>query len=142
MPGCPNTRTAAELCLPVRSLNEAHTLGDALHAFTQEYVDFLPVMDGGGKVTGVLPRRALFSMELNQGHGRGRRDAGGEKTNLLDDKVAGFMDEAPVVLPAAASFDQLLRTVESSGYAIVQNGGKGVMGIVTPQTILRAEKPR
>ena len=131
---------ASEMCLPVRSLNEAHTMGDALHAFTQEYVDVLPVMDGGGRITGVLPRRALLQMELSTGHSRGRRDAGGEKFNLLNDPVSGFMDEAPVVLPAAASFDTLLKTIEESGYAIVQRDGatSGVLGIVTPETLMRA----
>lgn len=133
------TRRASDLCLPVRALEEKHTLGDALHAFTQEYVDFLPVTNGGGKVTGVLPRSTLLRMELDASAGKGRRDAGGEKFHYLNDAVGGFMDEAPVMLPAAASFDALLKTIEQSGYAIVQreNGG-GVLGVVTPETLFRA----
>jgi hypothetical protein len=79
-------------------------------------------------------------MELNTGSSRGRRDAGGEKFNILSDPVRGFMDEAPVVLPAAASFDKLLATIEASGYAIVQKDGPagGVLGVVTPETLMRA----
>jgi len=134
-----NGGRAADLCLPVRSLEEKQTLGDALHAFTQEYVDFLPVTNGGGKITGVLPRSAVLRMGLDSNAGKGRRDAGGEKLHYLDDAVGGFMDDAPVMLPAAASFDALLKTLEQSGYAIVQreNGG-GILGVVTPETLMRA----
>ena len=131
---------ASDLCLPVRSLEEKQTLGDALHAFTQEYVDFLPVTNGGGKVTGVLPRSAVLRMELDSNAGKGRRDAGGEKFHYLNDAIGGFMDEAPVMLPAAASFDALLSALEESGYAIVQKSGAngGILGIATPETVLRA----
>jgi len=131
-------RRASDLCLPVKALEEKQTLGDALHSFTQEYVDFLPVTNGGGKLTGVLPRSTLLRMELDASAGKGRRDAGGEKFHYLNDSVDGFMDETPVMLPAAASFDALLKTVEQSGYAIVQReNGVGVLGVVTPETLLR-----
>ena len=130
---------ASDLCLPVQTLEEKQTLGDAVHAFSQEYVDYLPVTNGGGIVTGVLPRRAVLRMELDSSAGKGRKDAGGEKFHYLKDAVSGFMDDAPAVLPAAASFDALVRAIERSGYAIVQReNGSGMLGLATPETLLRA----
>jgi CBS domain-containing protein len=129
---------ASEMCLPVQVLAEKHTLGEALHAFAQEYVDFLPVTDGAGKLRGVLPRRSVLEMELNIGDAKGRRDSGGERIHVLKDVVSGFMDEAPVTLPAAASFATLLDTLEESGYAFVSNGNGGLLGVVTPETLWRA----
>lgn len=130
-------RRASELALPVTMLSEKHTLGDALHSFTQEYVDFLPVTNGGGKITGVLPRRTVLQMELSSGHSRGRKDAGGEKVHVLDDAVSGFMDDSPIVVPAAASFAALCDAVEENGYAIVQDTAGKTLGVVTPETLLR-----
>lgn len=129
---------ASQLCSPVRSLEERQTLGDALHVFSQEYVDFLPVTNGGGKVTGVLPRRALLRMELDSNAGKGRKDAGGEKFHYLHDAVSGFMDDAPAMIPAAAPFDAVLLAIERSGYALVEkeNGG-GILGVATPETLLQ-----
>jgi CBS domain-containing protein len=133
-------RTARELALPVASLREGHTMGEALHAFTQEYVDFLPVMgDGGERVSGVLPRRTLLAMETHAGS-RGRKDAGGERTHILNDPVSGFMDEPLARVPASMDFATLLRTLEQNGYAIVEEPGGRMVGLVTPETLLRAQR--
>ncbi|MFA5862024.1 MAG: CBS domain-containing protein [Candidatus Thermoplasmatota archaeon] len=135
------TGQASDLALPVTMLQEKHTLGDALHHFTQEYVDYLPVTNGGGQVTGVLPRRTVLRMELNAGHSRGRKDNVGEKPRILNDAIDGFMDDSFVVVPAAASFASVLDAIEENGYAIVQDKGGRTLGVVTPETLLNSTKP-
>lgn len=127
---------AAQVAVPTITLREGATMGDAVNAFQKEYVDFLPVLDTAGKVTGVLPRRAVLRMELHSAN-RGRKDSGGEKVSLLRDPVDGVMDDAPAFLPARASLDEVLDTLEDSGYAIVSGTNGGVLGVVTPETLFQ-----
>lgn len=129
-------RRPADLAIPVASLKETNTLGDAVHLFAKEYVPVLPVMDGDGRVRGVLPRRTMFRVETEVGN-KGRKDAGGEKFHILNDPVGGFMDEAPAVLPAASTMEEVLDTVEQSGYAILQERNGAFLGLVTPETLMR-----
>lgn len=129
--------TAVEACLPVQVLTENNTMGDALNAFTKEYVDFLPVVNAAGRVVGVLPRRAVLAMEFNSGS-RGRKDAGGEKFTMLHDPVHGFMDSVPVVVKPETPREQLLEILDESGYAIVQREDGHLVGVATPATLFRA----
>ena len=129
-------RKPADLAVPVTLLKEDNTLGDAVHFFSKEYVPVLPVMDGDGKVRGVLPRRTVIRMEGETGN-RGRKDAGGEKFHILNDPVGGFMDDAPVVLPAASTFDEVMDKLETDGYAILQERNGTLLGMVTPETLMR-----
>lgn len=129
--------TAADVCLPVQVLTESHTMGDALNVFTKEYVDYLPVANANGRISGVLPRRAVLSVEFNAGS-KGRKDAGGEKFTLLSAPLHGFMDEAPVIVKPDLAHEALLEILEESGYAVVQDASGRLMGVVTPATLLRA----
>lgn len=125
-----------DLAVPVTALKEKDTIGDAVHIFAKEYVPVLPVMDGDGRVSGVLPRRTLYRVEKEVGN-RGRKDAGGEKFHFIHDPVSGFMDETPIVVPAATSFLALMDTVTEHGYAIVQERNGALLGLVTPETLMR-----
>lgn len=129
-------RRPADLAVPVTMLKEDNTLGDAVHLFAKEYVPVLPVMDGDGRVRGVLPRRTVLRMEGETAN-RGRKDAGGEKLHILNDPVGGFMDDAPVVLPAASTFREVMDKLETDGYALLQERNGAFLGMVTPETLMR-----
>lgn len=129
-------RTARELCLPVTALRAGQTLGDALHVFTQEYIDYLPVLDAQGRPGAVLSRKRVLHMGAEAGE-RGRKDAGGEKLHFLNDPVEGFTDPS-VTLSPDASQEDVLETLEEWGYALVQDGDGRFLGIVTPETLARA----
>lgn len=131
--------TAREACRPVGILAASQTMGDALTLFMKEYVDFLPVMGGNGRISGVLPRRAVLAMEFNAGS-RGRKDAGGQKVSMLDASVDGFMDDAPVIVKPHLAHDELLPILEESGYAIVEDESGRFVGVVTPSTLLRSKR--
>lgn len=126
---------ARDLAVPVTTLREDHTLGDALHAFQKEYVEYLPVVRRDGRVSGVLRRSDFLKMEFNAGD-KGRRDAGGEKIRFLNDPVGGFVDQAaPFVRPETPA-DGLLETLDDVGYALVGTEDK-MLGVVTPETLFR-----
>lgn len=131
-----NGESARELAVPVTQLRETQTLGEALNAFSKEYVEYLPVLRADGRVTGVLPRASVLRMEFNTGD-KGRKDAGGEKFTLLHDPVSGFMDEAPHVVPPHANTEAILDKLEEVGYAIVGSVERPE-GIVTAETLFRA----
>jgi CBS domain-containing protein len=126
---------ARDLCLPVKSLTEKQSLGEALHLFSQEYVGILPVMNDG-KLVGVLPRREVVRMEL-QGNDKGRKDAHGEHIHPLKDPVGGFMDSTAITLRPGASFAEVADQLDEHGYAIVQENGGPVLGMITPETLMR-----
>lgn len=128
-------REAREVAVPIATLSEESTMGEAVNAFQKEYVDFLPVTGGNGEVTGVLPRRAVLRMELHVGN-KGRKDAGGQKFSMIRDPVAGVMDDTPRVVAPGASLETVLDTLESSGYALVP-GADGGLAIVTPETLFQ-----
>ena len=127
---------ARDLAVPVTQLREESTLGDALHAFTKEYVEYLPVLRGDGRVSGVLRRSDVLKMEFNAGD-KGRKDAGGEKFTMLNDPVSGFMDEAPRFVPPDAGAEALLETLEEEGYAFVGVPQGRIEGVVTAETLFR-----
>lgn len=130
-------RTAGDLCVPVRVLREDQTLGEALHAFNQEYVDHLPVADGKGRVMAVLPRRRVIIMGDNA-LARGRKDAVGNKFRYIDDPIHGFTDAA-VTLPPNATAEEILEAVEDFGYVLVkEKSGDRLVGIITPETLARS----
>lgn len=128
-------RRASDLAVPVAMLQEGSTIGDAVHLFAKEYVPFLPVSDGNGGISGVLPRRTLLRVE-SEASQKGRKDAGGEKIHMLNDLVSGFMDDAAATVPAAASFLDVVDAVEENGYALVKENGR-LIGMVTPETLMR-----
>lgn len=130
-------RRAIDLCVPVATLSEPQTLGDALHAFQQEYVDFLPVRDAQGRVASVLSRRTILQYEASSGHGHGRKDAGGEKPAALQGQLAGFADATVVSVRPDAPERQVVDLVEEHGYCIVAGADGRFHGIVTPQTLAR-----
>jgi CBS domain-containing protein len=132
-----NGSKAMDLAVPVTMLREDQTMGDALNAFAKEYVEFLPVIDNAGRVGGVLSRSEVLKMEFNNGD-KGRKDAGGEKFTMLNDPIRGFMDLAPNFVPPATPADALLDTLEEEGYAIVGADGGKPVGLVTPETLFRA----
>ncbi|HUR70024.1 MAG TPA: CBS domain-containing protein [Candidatus Thermoplasmatota archaeon] len=129
---------ARALAVPVTLLREDQTMGEALNAFAKEYVEFLPVVGRDGRIGGVLSRAKVLEMEFNNGD-KGRRDAGGEKFHMLDDPIAGFMDQAPSFVAPEADTKTLLDTLEDAGYAIVERDqGDPAVGLVTPETLFRA----
>jgi len=128
-------RTASDLAVPVTMLREDQTVGEALHAFGKEYVEFLPVLRRDGRLAGVLSRASVLRVEFNNGD-RGRRDAGGEKVRILDELVGGFMDKPPVVVPATTASRTLAALIEEHGYAIVGTLER-VQGIATAETLFR-----
>lgn len=130
-------RRARELAVPITMLKPTQTLGEALHAFTQEYVDFLPVVDANGRATGVVARREIVKLEFNAGD-KGRMDAHGEKVHPLKNPVDGYVSEATAICAPEATFDEVETCLENWGYAIVQNGSGKAMGIITPETLLRS----
>lgn len=129
-------KTARDLCVPVSMLKEGQTLGDALHLFNQEYVDFLPVLDAQGRPSAVLPRRRVLHVGAEAGT-KGRKDAGGEKFHLLHDPIEGFTDQS-ISLRADAPMEDVLQTLEEWGYALVHDRDGRFLGIVTPETLARA----
>lgn len=130
-------RTAREICVPIATLRGEQTLGEALHAFSQEYVDHLPVVDAQGRVSGVIHRRDVLVLEANNSD-KGRMDAVGERHHPLRDPVSGLADEAAGVVQPEARFDEVERALESWSYAIVKNGDGRVLGIITPETLMRS----
>ncbi|HET6405125.1 MAG TPA: CBS domain-containing protein [Candidatus Thermoplasmatota archaeon] len=126
---------ARDLAVPVTELREEQTIGDALHAFQKEYVEYLPVLSNG-RLTGVLRRADVLNVEFNSGD-KGRKDAGGEKFSLLQGPVAGYMDNTPAVVPPDLPADALLETLEDSGYAFVGSRDGRFLGVVTPETLFR-----
>lgn len=128
--------TANDLCVPVTTLREDQTLGEALHVFSQEYVDHLPVLDAQGRPRGILARRRILQLEADYADGHGRKDAGGNPVTFLDNPVQGFTDNA-VTLPPTAASEDVLDTLESWGYALVEDKGGQFVGIVTPETLAR-----
>lgn len=128
--------TARELCVPVTMLKETQTLGDALHVFHQEYVDFLPVLDAQGRPSAVLPRKRVLLAGAEAGT-KGRKDAGGEKFHLINDPVHGFTDQS-ISLRADAPMEEVLETLEEWGYALVHDRDGRFLGIITPETLARA----
>lgn len=127
---------ARDLAVPVTQLREEQTLGDALHAFQKEYVEFLPVLGRDGRVSGVLSRSDFMKMEFNAGD-KGRRDAGGEKIHFLNDAISGFADVAPAFLAPETTKDDLLDTLDDVGYALVGSRDGKLVGVVTPETLFR-----
>lgn len=127
---------AAQVAVPVTTLREGATMGDAVNAFQKEYVDYLPVLGDNGHIAGVLPRRAVLRAELHTAD-RGRKDAGGEKRNMIHDPLAPLLDPATSFLPARASLDEVLATLEDQGYALVSGNDGVVLGIVTPETLFQ-----
>lgn len=134
--GSMNGEAARDLAVPVTQLKETQTLGDALHAFQKEYVEFLPVTGRDGRISGVLSRSDFMKMEFNAGD-KGRRDAGGEKIHFLNDPVGGFADTAPSFLPPDTPADALLDTLDDEGYALVGSRDGRLIGLVTPETLFR-----
>ncbi|MEA3200357.1 MAG: hypothetical protein QOE90_1785 [Thermoplasmata archaeon] len=134
------TRNARELAVPVTALRAEQTLGEALHAFTHEYVDHLPVLDAAGRLQGVVHRRDVLVLEANNAD-KGRMDAVSEKQRPLKDALGGFADDASGVVPAGAGFDAVAAAIESWGYALVQDGAGRIAGIVTAETLLRSLIP-
>lgn len=128
--------TAADLAVPVTALKHTQTIGEALHAFTQEYVDWLPILNGDGKAHAVLPRRTLMRLEANLAE-KGRKDANGEKMNPLKDVVEGFSEQIVSRLPASASRDEVLAALDDNGYVLIEGRDGRLLGIVTPTTLLR-----
>lgn len=126
---------AASLCVNVTRLQPTATMGEALHAFGKEYVDVLPVVNGDGKVRGVIRRRTLVQLEAGRGHGRGRYDADPERPDPLAGEVDGFIDAATATLKPDASRDEVLETLQKFGYAVVQDGRDQFVGIITPATL-------
>jgi CBS domain-containing protein len=129
-------RTARELCLPVTALRAGQTIGDALHVFTQEYIDHLPVLDAHGRPEGVLSRKRVLHVGSESG-AKGRKDAGGQKVHLLDDPIEGFTDQS-VTLRPDASQEVVLETLEEYGFAFVQDADGRFLGIITPETLARS----
>ncbi|HVM45141.1 MAG TPA: CBS domain-containing protein [Candidatus Thermoplasmatota archaeon] len=127
---------ARDLAVPVTQLREEQTIGDALHAFHKEYVEYLPVLRRDGRVTGVLRRSDVLNVEFNAGD-KGRKDAGGEKFSLLRDPITGFMDETPRFVTPDTPAAALLETLEDEGYAFVGSREGRLEGVVTPETLFR-----
>ncbi|GEM_PF-6569228 len=130
-------RKARDLAVPIATLRMEQTLGEALHAFSQEYVDHLPVLDGDGRIRGVIHRRDVVVLGANNGD-KGRMDAIGERHHPLKDPVSGFADEPVGIVPPHATFEEVERALESWDYAIVSNGDARVLGIITPETLMRS----
>jgi CBS domain-containing protein len=133
-------RTARELCVPIATLRGEQTVGEALHAFSQEYVDHLPVTDAHGRITGVVRRRDVVVLGANASD-KGRMDAIGERRHPTRDALAGFAQEARGLVGPDAGFDEVERALQSWGYALVQNGEGRVLGIVTAETLMRKLAP-
>lgn len=129
-------RTAGQICVPVVTMKEGQTMGDALHLFRQEYVDFLPVYDAQGRLRRVLPRRKMHQMEANSGNMRGRKDAGGDKVSFLDDLIDTYCDDART-LPSGAGGDEVLRMLDDWGHVCVVDAAGRLQGIVTAETLTR-----
>lgn len=129
-------RRARELALPVGTLRSDQTLGDAVHAFGQEYVDHLPVVSSEGKLEGVVHRRDVLVMSADSGD-KGRMDARGERIHALRDLVGGFADGLDGVVRPDDSFERVAACLEAWGYALVVENNR-LTGIVTPETLIRS----
>lgn len=130
-------RTARDLCVPIPALRGEQTLGEALHAFSQEYVDHLPITDAQGRLQGVVHRRDVLVLGANNAD-KGRMDAIGERHHPLKDPVSGFADEASGIVSPEARFSEVERALDAWGYALVSNGDARVLGIITPETLMRS----
>ena len=126
---------ARDLAVPVTTLREDHTLGDALHAFQKEYVEYLPVLRRDGRVSGVIRRSDFLKMEFSAGD-KGRRDAGGEKIHFLNDALGGFVDQTAQFVRPETPAGSILDTLDVDGYALVGTAEK-MVGVVTPETLFR-----
>lgn len=126
---------ARDLAVPVTTLREDNTLGDALHAFQKEYVEYLPVLRRDGRVSGVIRRSDFLKMEFSAGD-KGRRDAGGEKIHFLNDALSGFVDQTAQFVRPETPAGSILDTLDDSGYALVGTAEK-MVGVVTPETLFR-----
>ena len=132
-----NAGSAADLAVPVTALKMGHTVGDALHAFQSEYVDWLPIMNGSGRVENVIGRRSILNIEANGANGRGRKDNNGEKLNALEAPLDGFAEDVVFRLPSGASQEDVFQSVEKNGYVVIEGAGGRFVGMVTAATLLR-----
>lgn len=131
-----NGARARDLAVPVTKLTETSTMGEALHAFTKEYVEFLPVLRADGRVSGVIRRSDVLKLEFNAGD-KGRKDARGEKIHMLNDPLSGFMGDTPVLTAPETLGTDLLETLDEEGYAFVGSRDGKLEGVVTPETLFR-----
>jgi|SRR5581483_6105049 len=129
-------RSARDLAVPVRALRPDETLGDAVHAFGQEFVDHLPVVSTEGRLEGVVHRRDVLLMSADAGD-KGRMDAHGERIHALRDAVSGFADAPEALVRPDDSFERVASCLESWGYALVVENNR-LTGIVTPETLIRS----
>lgn len=129
---------ASELALPISTLRDDQTVGDALSLLMREYIDVLPVLDAQGQPRGVLHRRAVLHLAA-EASDKGRKDAVGNKLRSLDIPVSGIMEETAIFIDGGAPFHEVVAKLEKFGYALVRENGK-LVGIVTPETLFRARR--
>lgn len=130
-----DARRAMDVAVPVTTLREDSTIGEALNAFGKEYVEYLPVNGTNGRLAGVLSRSAVVRITLHSGN-KGRLDAGGEKISMLNMPVSGFMDSAPTLVRGDAGVPSLLTRIEGAGYALVGDTER-LLGLATAETLFR-----
>lgn len=128
---------ASDLAMRVTTLREDQMLSEAHHAFSQEYVDFLPVMDGNGRISGVVPRKTLIMMDARYDSNKGRKDAGGNRIHPQKEALAHFVDGTAPVLDGGAPLHKVIDAVRDFGCAIVRDANGGIAGIVTAQTLVQ-----
>lgn len=138
----PRDAKARDLALPVTVLREDQTLSEAHHAFSQEYVDYLPVLDAQGQPSGVVPRRTLISMDSRYDTSKGRKDAGGERIHPQKEPLSGYLDTRAPVIDAGAGLGEVVQKVRDFGCCIVRNGNGGLTGIITAETLVQRASGR
>ncbi|MHB8606172.1 MAG: CBS domain-containing protein [Thermoplasmatota archaeon] len=130
----PNARAAAR---ETPLLREGDTAGRAQHHLRGRD-DALPVVDAKGHIVAALRWTALARLELNAGHGHGRRDAHGENDRMNRDEVRAIAEEPPVLLAPDAPFASVLDAIEKSGYAFVEDTNGAYLGVITATSLLAA----
>lgn len=113
------------------------TLKDALEIFDKRGVCLLPVVDGSGRVSGVISRTSLMAA-IACGTLPGLI---ANLDGLSGKKAAGFMDKnfasAGPEAPALAVISLFLNGPAFTEAVLVVDNSKRLLGVITPEAVLR-----
>lgn len=133
---------AAQLAHPTPILQEDERIGRAIKSFHDSRSDYLPAVDGKGKLTGVLPRRNVLGIELNRQQSQGNGDRASDNDPLLRTTVHDQLEDGAITVPPQADYETVIETLDKSGYAIVaEPDGTNIQGVILPEFVVRAVRP-
>lgn len=130
--------TARDAATSKISLQEDDDVDAAMHAFAKGFEDHLPVLDAQGRIAGVLDRTAIMRLHDFQDQPRGRKDFGGDRIDLRENRVKDWMEAGWNVLPEDAPFEDVAAAIQEDGYVFIADDAGRWSGTVTAPGLIRA----